>query len=163
MHEVATATGEAEPRYAGFWIRVWAMLVDSFLLSLVASPLLCSQYGRDSLDPARIVVAGPGEFFASWVFPALAVIFFWRYYQATPGKMLISAKVVDAVSGEKPSLGQCVGRYFAYIPSAFFFGIGVIWVAFDARKQGWHDKLAGTVVIREKRRGEPVPQDGSGI
>ena len=64
--------------------------------------------------------------------------------------MVISAKIVDAQTGEKPSLGQFIGRYFAYYVSTIPFGLGLIWVAFDRRKQGWHDKLAGTVVIRKK-------------
>ncbi len=61
--------------------------------------------------------------------------------------MLISAKIVDARTYGPPSAGQLVGRYFAYIPAMLFLMLGIIWVAFDKRKQGWHDKLAGTVVI----------------
>jgi uncharacterized RDD family membrane protein YckC len=97
------------------------------------------------------------DFLISWVLPAIAVIVFWISKQATPGKMAVSARIVDATSGNPPSGGQCVGRYFAYFVSMFPLGLGLIWVAFDKRKQGWHDKLAGTVVVRSKRRGaEPV-------
>jgi uncharacterized RDD family membrane protein YckC len=65
--------------------------------------------------------------------------------------MAFSARIVDAATGERPSNGQLVGRYFAYFVSTIPMGLGLIWVAFDKRKQGWHDKLAGTVVIRLKR------------
>jgi uncharacterized RDD family membrane protein YckC len=55
-----------------------------------------------------------------------------------------------------PSTGQLVGRYLAYYVSIIPFMAGILWVAFDPRKQGWHDKLAGTVVVRPRRRG-PMP------
>jgi uncharacterized RDD family membrane protein YckC len=77
------------------------------------------------------------------VFPAIAVI------QATPGKMAITAKVVDAATGERASMAQLIMRYFAYFISSLPLGLGFIWVAFDKRKQGWHDKIAGTVVIKQ--------------
>jgi uncharacterized RDD family membrane protein YckC len=60
--------------------------------------------------------------------------------------MLISAKIADAETFATPSTGKLIGRYFAYIVSCIFM-LGFIWIAFDKRKQGWHDKLAGTVVI----------------
>jgi uncharacterized RDD family membrane protein YckC len=63
--------------------------------------------------------------------------------------MATKLKVVDAVSGEKMSMGQAIGRYFAYIPAMLPLGLGLIWVGIDKKKQGWHDKLAGTVVIRD--------------
>jgi len=57
--------------------------------------------------------------------------------------------------GGKLSLGQAIGRYFAYIPAMLAFCLGLIRVGIDKRKQGWHDKLAGTAVIRETGT-EPV-------
>ena len=81
--------------------------------------------------------------------PAIAIILFWIYRAATPGKMAISAKIVDVQTGGQPSTGQLVGRYFAYFISALPLGLGIFWVAFDKKKQGWHDKLAGTVVVRK--------------
>ena len=99
----------------------------------------------------------PTEFLITWILPAIAVIVFWRYRSATPGKMVIGARIVDAKTGEPPSLAQLVGRYLAYFVSTTPFCLGLIWVGFDRRKQGWHDKLASTVVIRSKRHGkEPV-------
>ena len=69
---------------------------------------------------------------------------------------IIVARLVDAKTGEPPSTSQCIGRYFAYFVSTIPLFLGLIWVAFDSRKQGWHDKLAGTVVVRKKNR-EPMP------
>lgn len=144
--------------YAGFWVRVGATIIDTILLMLISGPLLVAIYGRSYFDPEETeVIAGSADFLISWVFPAFAVITFWIIKQATPGKMAISARIVDAVTGQPPSAGQLIGRYFAYFISVFPLCLGLLWVAFDRRKQGWHDKLAGTVVIRTARRGpEPV-------
>lgn len=144
--------------YAGFWVRVGASIIDTVLLMLVSGPLLIAIYGWSYFDPEETeVIAGSADFLISWVFPALAVITFWIMKQATPGKMAISARIVDAVTGQPPSVGQLVGRYLAYFISVLPLCLGLFWVAFDRRKQGWHDKLAGTVVIRTVRHGpEPV-------
>ena len=160
--------------YAGFWIRLWAHVIDSVLIALITIPAVISVYGYNYLILSDVLVfldpfpgalffldpfsgdlffLGPMDFFITVVLPGTAVVLFWVYRQATPGKMAISAKIVDAVTGEKPSTGQCIGRYFAYIPSTLVFFLGFIWIAFDARKQGWHDKLAGTVVVRHKNFG----------
>src|SRR5574340_747 len=95
------------------------------------------------------IVAGPADFLISWVLPAVAVIAFWIIKQATPGKMAVSTRIVDADSGNAASAGQLIGRYFAYFAACIPLGLGILWGAFDRRKQGWHDKLAGTVAVRQ--------------
>ncbi|MEO5881998.1 MAG: RDD family protein, partial [Caldimonas sp.] len=99
------------------------------------------------------IVAGPADFIISWMLPAVAVVMFWLYRQATPGKMVISARVVDARTRGPLTVGQSVGRYLGYFVSTVPLGLGLLWVAFDPKKQGWHDKLAGTVVIRSRHAG----------
>ncbi len=134
-------------KYVGFWTRVVASLIDTVLLLMVTMPLLWSAYGWDYYEEPGFI-KGPLDFTVSWVFPFVAILLFWIYKSATPGKMVIGAKIVDAETGQKPSDGQFVGRYFAYYLSAIPLCLGFLWVAFDGRKQGWHDKLAGTVVVR---------------
>ena len=142
--------------YAGFWIRVGAALIDSILVLAVIIPLLVTIYGWGYFGETRLI-AGPADFLISWVAPAVAVIAFWLYRQATPGKMLLSLRVVDATTGGTLSIGQSISRYLGYYVSTIPLLLGLIWVGLDKRKQGWHDKLAGTVVIRSKARGtEPV-------
>jgi uncharacterized RDD family membrane protein YckC len=68
--------------------------------------------------------------------------------------------VVDAATGNPLTTGQAIGRYFGYFVSAIPFGLGLIWVAFDSKKQGWHDKMAGTVVVRSKQPGSVAVQFG---
>ena len=150
-----------ELEYAGFWARVWAAAIDSVLVAVVVFPLLTWVYGGDYwLDPR--LVKGPLDFMLSWVLPALAVVLFWTYRQATPGKMAIAARIVDATTGRPPGTRQLVVRYLGYFVSTIPFGLGLLWVAFDPRKQGWHDKLAGTVVVRPRNRGPaPVSFQGS--
>ena len=124
-------------------------------------PILTAFYGEAYWDGERMV-EGPMDFLLSWVLPMVAVIVFWVAKQATPGKMAISAKIVDAKTGAAPSTGQFIGRYLAYFLSGLPLGLGIFWVAFDGRKQGWHDKLAGTVVVRQRnRKPRPVTFDRS--
>lgn len=145
--------------YAGFWIRVWADIIDTVLLTVIILPILLLAYGEEFFESEKLLL-GPLHFLISYVFPAVAVIAFWICKSATPGKMAISARIVDARTGGRPTAGQFVGRYFAYFISGLPLGLGFIWVAFDRRKQGWHDKLAGTVVVRTKTTGtEPVRFD----
>ena len=138
--------------YAGFWVRVWASIIDTVLVCLITLPLLISLYGTAYLASVEIV-QGPMDFLISYILPAIAVIVFWIYKSATPGKMAISAQIVDAQTGGRPSNGQFIGRYLAYFVSIIPLCLGILWVAFDKRKQGWHDKLAGTVVVIRRSSG----------
>jgi uncharacterized RDD family membrane protein YckC len=139
--------GGPEMPYVGFWPRVGASVIDVILMGIIVWPLLTAFYG-ESYWSGQEFIKGPMDFLLSWVFPAVAVVAFWAVKQATPGKMAISAKIVDADTGGAPTVGQCIGRYCAYFLATIPLGLGIIWVAFDGRKQGWHDKLAGTVVVR---------------
>lgn len=140
--------------YVGFWVRVAASLIDTLLVLAVLTPLMLALYGRAYLDnAAQGISSGSLDGLFNYLLPAIAVIIFWLTKQATPGKMVFGAKVVDARTGGRLSVGQSIGRYLGYFVSILPFCLGLIWVGLDARKQGWHDKLAGTVVIRPKQRG----------
>ncbi len=157
MHAADSGLDTPEVEYAGFWIRVGAAVIDTLLVLAITLPLVVAIYGWKYFDAGSGLFAGPADFLISWVLPAIAVIAFWFYRQATPGKSALSLRVLDADTGERLSLGQAVGRYLGYFVSIIPLCIGLIWVAFDSRKQGWHDKLAGTVVVRAKSRGpQPV-------
>ena len=146
---------ETQYEYAGFWARVGAALIDTILVAFIAIPLLLMAYGSDYWMSERLV-QGPADFLISYILPAIAVIAFWVARGATPGKMAISAQVVDARTGLKPTVGQSIGRYLGYYVSTIPLGLGLLWVGIDPKKQGWHDKLAGTVVIRRKGGTQPV-------
>lgn len=141
----------AELEYAGFWLRVWACLIDLALIVLATAPILWLLHARDR-HAADAFIIGPAEILVSWLLPATAVLSFWAARHATPGKMAISAIIVDEKTGAPPSLGQLVGRFLGYFVAVMPLGLGLIWVAFDRKKQGWHDKLAGTLVVRTRKQ-----------
>lgn len=137
--------------YAGFWIRTGAALIDAILIIAITYPILYVLYGADYFDDEKTsFIAGPADFLLTYVAPAVASILFWLSKQGTPGKLALSLRVVDAQTGDTLSVGQSIGRYLAYFVSMIPLGLGIIWVGIDARKQGWHDKLAKSVVVRAK-------------
>ena len=137
--------------YAGFWIRLWAFVIDSVLALALISPALWFAYGR-VFDLSENGFRGPADLLIQLVLPAVAIVLFWVFRSATPGKMAIGAQILDARTGKPPSVAQLIARYFAYYLSILPLGLGFLWIAFDDRKQGWHDKLAGTVVVRPRAR-----------
>ncbi len=134
-------------RYAGFWVRVAAAFIDGILFWLAMIPLTIAVYGRPYSNVVEIPFLWPHDFLILYVFPAVTVILFWIYKAATPGKMAVGVKIIDAQTGDRASRSQMTGRYFAYLLLLPSLGLSIFWVAFDRRKQGWHDKLAGTVVV----------------
>lgn len=137
-------------RYAGFWRRVLVHLIDAVIYLPVALAALYGIYG-----PEYFLEGGdePFSYFGAWdlvindLIPLLLVVWLWHRYGGTPGKRLLHLKVVDARTGAHLRWGQAVLRYFGYIASLLPLGLGFLWVIWDKRKQGFHDKLAGTVVI----------------
>jgi len=137
---------------AGFWIRFAATIIDSLLIMMVTYPLLFLVYGFEYFDFTRTdLIAGPADLFLSWILPIFIVILFWVYKSATPGKMMLSLKIIDIKTGENPTVLQFIGRYFSYFLSMIPLGLGYIWAGFDEKKQAWHDKLAGTQVVELKQ------------
>ncbi len=146
MAEIAAGT---QVKYVGFWKRVLATLIDTMILVVVIVLVALPFYGPEYFQLSKQGQTMGFDLVMQILMPLLAVIVFWRFRGATPGKMLVSAKIVDANTFGPPSTGKLIGRYFAYIVSTIGLGLGFLWIAFDPRKQAWHDKLAGTVVIEE--------------
>lgn len=153
------AQQESDVEYAGFWSRVGATLIDTVLVLIITIPMLLAVYGRGYWVSESFIL-GPADFVISYVLPAVIVILLWIRLSKTPGKAAIGAVIVDARTGGKPTTSQFLIRYLGYYVSTLPLFLGLIWVAFDPRKQGWHDKMAGTVVVRRKDGGtEPVRFD----
>lgn len=136
--------------YAGFWIRTGAAIIDTILMLIITLPLLTVIYGAEYWE-GEFFVAGFWDVLISYILPAIAAIIFWVYKSATPGKMATNLTIVDAKTGGKPSTGQLIGRYLGYYLSMLPLFMGIIWVGIDKRKQGFHDKLAGTVVVKSNK------------
>lgn len=132
--------------YAGFWPRALASLIDWLIVVVITMPVIVVAFGAAhfSLDPVR----------HSWdlaiaLFFGAIVVGFWRHCGATPGKLAVGLKIVDAKTGDAPSTGRLALRLVCYLVSALPLSLGFLWIAVDRRKQGWHDKIAGTVVIQD--------------
>jgi uncharacterized RDD family membrane protein YckC len=123
--------------YAGFWIRVGAYLIDAILVGVV-----------NTLITFSLTATSP--ILGSLVSLALGIAYFAfmesSENQATLGKMAVGIKVGD-INGDRISVGNAVGRYFAKILSAITLCIGFMMVGWDAKNQGLHDKLADTFVF----------------
>lgn len=137
--------------YAGFAQRALASLIDWLIVVVIAMPVIVVASGAEyfSLDPLR----RSGDLVIALVAGA-AILAFWRAYGATPGKLAVGVRIVDAQSGKRPSTGRLVVRLLCYLLSAAPLYLGFLWIAVDRRKQGWHDKIAGTVVIQETDEGD---------
>ncbi|CAA6802915.1 MAG: Unknown protein [uncultured Campylobacterales bacterium] len=145
--------------YAGFWIRVGAAFIDTALLLFITIPLTIYFYGIGAYTGTEIntsFVLGKADILINYILPFIAVILFWHYKAGTPGKMILGLKVVHANTGENLSVGRSIGRYLAYIPAMLPLLLGLIWVGWDKKKQGWHDKLAKTVVIKRNKNTKEV-------
>jgi uncharacterized RDD family membrane protein YckC len=139
--------------YAGFWIRVLAYLIDSLVMMAVSCPL-------GILLGLGVVAVGGDQNSDSALFTngfsnVLSIVIGWLYsgllesssWQATVGKKVLGLKVTD-LDGNRISFGRATGRYFAQILSGLICFIGFIMVAFTEKKQGLHDIMAGTLVVK---------------
>jgi uncharacterized RDD family membrane protein YckC len=131
--------------YAGFWRRVAAVLIDGLLLSVVTLPLTLAFGGYDAYaDLGQAPGASTSSTVIAWLYYALMES---SAKQATVGKMALGIMVAD-LEGGRIGFGRATGRYFGKILSALILGIGFLMAAFTERKQGLHDMLAGTLVVK---------------
>ena len=134
--------------YAGFWLRFCAIIIDSILFVLLLIPLpLIYGFGQ-YLNSGPLSYLGVWHILLELILPITLTILLWLRFSATPGKMFLKLKIVDIKTSGPINFRQALIRYIGYLPSFYCLLLGILWVAFDKRKQGWHDKLASTAVIR---------------
>jgi len=139
--------------FAGFWVRAVAFMVDTVIVTVVQSALCFL------LAFAAVWMGGGLDFaeqepllFILWTFGAILgafyQVFFTGYCGQTPGKMAVRVKVVRT-DGSDIGYGRAFVRE---IPGKFLsgilFGAGYLMVAFDPKRQGLHDKIADTCVVK---------------
>ncbi len=138
---------------AGLDSRVLAFLIDLVLISVVA--LLAYGIGTYSLQNPGIDSPGLGRAFT----PIYLLLFFLGssyfvilngYSGKTIGKMLMGIRIISEEGGPI-GFWQSFVRWIGYYISAIFLFIGFIWSVFDPNFQSWHDKIAGTYVVKEKK------------
>jgi len=163
-------------QYAGFWIRLGAYLLDAIPLLIIGFIFLLPTFGAfgdviaampplprgvgvnspeylewQRLLQERMTGAMAPMYSASGILQIVTIVYFvgfWAWRAQTPGMMVLGLRIARDTDGTKPGLGRAILRYIGWIISAAVLLIGFIWIAFDSRKQGWHDKIAGTVVVR---------------
>ena len=148
-------------KYAGFWRRLIAYSIDGLIVSLVFIVLTIisgiaffSGIMSSGSDKWMVEITDPERMLSlsllfSFFFTLINIAYFTYFHGSTgrtPGKMLVGLQVVS-VDGSPISFGTAFLRSVGYIVSSLVFYLGFIWIGFDRKKQGWHDKIAGTVVI----------------
>lgn len=131
-------------KYAGFWLRLLAYLID-YVILIVASKII---FGDRIVTTTSNSVSAQfdGVFF---LIPLLYFILFWKFFSATPGKMLLKMKIISEKNPDKLSWKDVILRYIGYFISGIVILLGFIWIGFDKKKQGWHDKIAKTFVVKK--------------
>ena len=120
----------------GFLLRLVAYLIDAVILAAIYLVLGVVGVGQTTATVILVVVA------------IVYVIGMWTLAGGqTVGKMLVGIKVVST-DGSPITIGKAVLRYIGYIVSSLIVCLGFLWVIWDADKQGWHDKIAGTYVVK---------------
>jgi uncharacterized RDD family membrane protein YckC len=126
---------------AGFWIRMGALLIDAILVGFGLHLLLLPTLFIPHLfflffSPRFLVLAAYGALM-------------WKFKGTTVGGLICGLQVVR-VDGRTMAWDTAIVRALGCFLSAAVFFLGFLWIAFDAEKQAWHDKIAGTVVVRAK-------------
>lgn len=135
---------------AGFGWRLVAALIDGLLLGFLSFLfafvigfiiLLTQTYGAGKFYPTERLFTVFGFLLSIGYY-----IIFWVKSGQTPGKRVMGLTVVSA-DGSSVSWGQALLRYLGYIINIIVISLGFLWIAFDQKRQGWHDKMAKTYVI----------------
>ena len=157
-------------KFAGFWRRLVAFMIDSTMVTIVFVVLcliagLAFFFGAISANNSALLndLVKPKGFssvvFLIFGFYIAINIAYFTYFHGTtgrtPGKMLLGLQVYCA-NGTEVSFGIAFLRAVGYLVSSLLLTIplGFIWAAFDKKKQAWHDKIAGTVVVIKEQENE---------
>ncbi|NMC57810.1 MAG: zinc-ribbon domain-containing protein [Candidatus Methanofastidiosa archaeon] len=139
--------------HAGFLVRFVAYIIDAIILGIIgwiiSIPFGTSYsygYAMDfnsgyNLNPVGTILSG--------IIGLAYIVYFEGGKGATPGKMVMKLKVIGTDGRMPIGYGTAVIRWIGKIISAVVLLLGYIWILFDAEKQGWHDKIANTFVVKE--------------
>jgi len=134
--------------YAGFWVRFLAFLIDAILLGIVSAVFIPLTGAEMTTTTNGVVTVNYASNAWSTLIGLVYFAAMWALRGQTIGMMPFNMKVVGVADGKNIDIFRGLLRYVGFIIAAIPLLIGLIWAAFDSRKQGWHDKIAGTVVIR---------------
>lgn len=140
--------------YAGFWIRFASYLIDVIPIWIIVGIIdQSSGNGFTCVNNGNggVTCSGFGSL-GSWLTALVLGVYWvltWNLMGASLGQKALGMRVVNAADGQRIDIGKAVLRYVGFVISAIPFALGLIWAGFDARKQGWHDKIASTFVVRQ--------------
>lgn len=145
--EVILASKLSRAQPAGFGIRLAALLIDAALVTFVSIPVWIVAQTLFARLPAVATFLVPA---IMGLLSTLYTLVFWATKGATPGKLFLRLRILGAKSGSKEGLGwgTAIVRALGYMVSMALLGIGFLLVAFTTQKQGLHDLIAGTRVVR---------------
>ena len=126
--------------FGGCWIRLVAYYVDAILVEIIVTALVLA-----------FIPSIAGVLVVSMIVMPAYFIGFWATTGQTIGMMPFRLRVVRNSDGGRIGFGGAVLRLVGFSIATLPLYLGLIWVAFDARKRGWHDLIAGSVVIRRTR------------
>ena len=132
--------------YASRWLRFFAWIIDGVVIAVVMFILwLAGLVGADSVEDFGASDGLVNAIVGFGYYVALTSAF-----GATLGKMALGMRVTDA-DGNRPGFGAVVMReVVGKIVSALVILIGFFWILVDDRRQGWHDKIGGTFVVKAR-------------
>jgi uncharacterized RDD family membrane protein YckC len=138
--------------FAGNGARFVAWIVDGVVLSVITGVIVAvlAVVVLAGAASDSNVLAGLGIIGGVLLVMVLSIAYlpwFWAHGGQTPGMKMLRLRVVRDRDGGPVGGGQAILRLVGYWVSGAFMYLGFIWILFDARRQGWHDKIAGTVVI----------------
>ncbi len=145
--------------YGGFWIRFVAYIIDAiiifvpvFILAVIVSAVTgAAIISTGSTSDNTVAAASTGAQLLVQVIGFVITVGYFVYFWGTGstlGMRVFHLRVADANTGAPIGYGRAALRYVGLVISAFVCYIGLIWAAFDGRKQGWHDKIASSVVLQ---------------
>jgi uncharacterized RDD family membrane protein YckC len=148
-----TDATQTAPTLAGFGHRLLATLLDALWMLPLSWLLVLLGAALRGGPPGERYPTLAAEVLLNLIF-GLLVLLFWVSRQATPGKLALRLRIVDARTGGHAPCGRLVLRYAGYLVSALPLGLGYLWMLWDRRRQTWQDKLGETLVVRDP----PPPQ-----
>jgi uncharacterized RDD family membrane protein YckC len=147
-------------RYAGFVVRTLAYLIDSVLLGAVVA-LASIPLGGFTHDTGTtftsngtvttVLTINPSVQLVALLAGAIYFVLAWGIFACTLGMRAVRLQVLRATDGRRIGIPRALLRYIGLLVSFTCAFLGVIWVALDPRRQGWHDKIAGTFVVQSIR------------
>ena len=139
---------EKEKRYAGFWQRFKASLIDGIILTPYVTLLSILNSWIYDENSVQLVLSNEIEgIIFTFLFLAYDVIMYVEYNGQTVGKRVTGIRVIME-DGSQITYGKALLRTIGSYTSLAVLGLGYFWVAWDKKKQAWHDKIAQTVVVK---------------